>query len=378
VIIGAGHTARNVCVFAHLCVLARNRHLKSTQHTVRAKTQSSAKTQSTAVVTLSTSLGYQYPVKLIFMGTPEFAVVQLARLLQDGHEIAAVFTQPDKPAGRGKLLHEPPVKAFALKHALEVNQPAKIKSNEDVREVFERIAPDACVVAAYGKILPEWLLAIPRLGCINVHASLLPKYRGAAPINWAIANGERETGVTIMQMDAGMDTGPMLAKRSITIGDDETAPELSARLAELGAGLLSETLSVVERGEAQPMSQNDDEATHAPMLKREDGLIDWRMSAREISNRVRAFQPWPGTHTNFRGSKLIIWRAREIDSNEPISSELGEATGSILSIDDFGITLMCGQGTTVRVEEVQIEGRRRMSAREFANGARLKRDEKIY
>ena len=197
------------------------------------------------------------------MGTPEFAVVQLARLLQDGHEIGAVFTQPDKPAGRGKLLHEPPVKTLALEHGIEVHQPARIKSNENVRETFDRIAPDACVVAAYGKILPEWLLAIPRLGCINVHASLLPKYRGAAPINWAIANGDRETGVTIMQMDAGMDTGPMLAKRSITIGDDETAPQLSARLAELGADLLSEILPVIERGEAQPISQNNDEATYA-------------------------------------------------------------------------------------------------------------------
>jgi methionyl-tRNA formyltransferase len=312
------------------------------------------------------------------MGTPEFAAPSLERLISDGHEIAAVFTQPDKPAGRGKHLHEPPIKALALEQGIKVHQPAKIKNNEEVRAIFANISPDACVVAAYGKILPEWLLAIPRLGCINVHASLLPKYRGAAPINWAIANGERETGVTIMQMDAGMDTGPMLAKRAITIGDDETAAELSARLAELGAGLLSEILPLIERGEAQPISQNDDEATHAPMLKREDGLIDWRMNAREIANRVRAFQPWPGTYTNFRGSKLIIWRAREIGSSEPISPEPGEASGTILSIDDFGITLMCGQGTIVRVEEVQIEGKRRISAREFANGARLKRDEKIH
>src|SRR6266851_1786180 len=187
------------------------------------------------------------------MGTPEFSAPSLERLLADGHQVAAVFTQPDKPAGRGKTLHQPPAKVFALEHGIPVHQPAKIKTNHDVHAVFETISPDACVVAAYGKILPPWMLAIPRFGCINVHASLLPKYRGAAPINWAIANGENGTGVTIMQMDVGMDTGPMLAKRSIAIGDRETAPELSARLAQLGAELLSETLPRVERGEVEPL-----------------------------------------------------------------------------------------------------------------------------
>jgi len=308
------------------------------------------------------------------MGTPEFAVVQLARLLQDGHEIAAVFTQPDKPAGRGKLLHEPPVKTLAFEHDIEVHQPARIKTNEDMRATFERIAPDVCVVAAYGKILPEWLLEIPRLGCINVHASLLPKYRGAAPINWAIANGEIETGVTIMQMDAGMDTGAMFSKRSITIGDDETAPDLSARLAALGAGLLSETLPLIEQGEAQPISQNNDEATYAPMLKREDGLIDWRMSAREIANRVRAFQPWPGSYTSFRGNKLTIWRAHEVVDSESFTAV---AAGTIMSIDETAMTIACSGSSALRIEEVQVEGKRRMSAREFVNGARLKVGDRI-
>src|SRR5215216_2192654 len=233
-------------------------------------------------------------MKLIFMGTPEFAVPSLAQLIRDGHEIAAVFTQPDKPAGRGKILQMPPVKTFALEHGIPVHQPAKIKTNEEVRAAFDRIAPDATIVAAYGKILPEWMLAVPRFGSINVHASLLPKYRGAAPINWAIANGERETGVTIMQMDAGLDTGDMFATRTVEIGSRETAVELSARLSELGAALLSETLPLIERGEIRPTPQSDEEATYAPMLKREDGLIDWRMKAREIQNRVRAFQPWPG------------------------------------------------------------------------------------
>lgn len=308
------------------------------------------------------------------MGTPEFSVPSIKRLVADGHDIAGVFTQPDKPAGRGKHLHEPPVKTFALEHGIAVHQPSKIKSNEEVRATFESIAADACIVAAYGKILPEWMLAIPRLGCINVHASLLPKYRGAAPINWAIANGELETGVTIMQMDAGMDTGPLLAKHAITIGDDETAPELSSRLARLGADLLSETMPRIERGEVEPAVQDSSEATYAPMLKREDGLIDWRMTAREIENRVRAFQPWPGSYTSFRGSKLIIWRARAI--SEIAAAERVES-GTILNIDDTAMTIACAGSSALRIAEIQVEGKRRMSAREFVNGARLKVGDRI-
>ena len=313
-------------------------------------------------------------MKLIFMGTPEFAVPSLERLMLDGQEIAAVFTQPDKPAGRGKHLHAPPVKLLALSRGIPVHQPAKIKTNEEVRAIFEAISPDACVVAAYGKILPGWMLAVPRLGCINVHASLLPKYRGAAPINWAIANGESTTGITIMKMDAGMDTGPTLAKRETAIGDEENAPELSARLARLGAELLSETLPRVERNEIEPMPQNESEASYAPMLKREDGLIDWKLSARRIVNRVRAFQPWPGTFTSFRGGRLIVWRAREA-AGLPLT-ELADA-GTILSIDEGGMTIACASSTALLIEEVQVEGKRRMPAREFANGARLKVEDRI-
>ena len=301
------------------------------------------------------------------MGTPEFAVPSLARLIRDGHQVFAVFTQPDKPAGRGRVMHAPPVKSFALEHAIPVHQPAKVKTNEEVREVFESISPDACVVAAYGKILPAWLLAIPRLGCINVHASLLPRYRGAAPINWAIANGERETGVTIMRMDAGMDTGPMLAKLATEIGVDEIAPGLAARLAQLGAELLSDTLPRIERGEIEPIPQDNSEATYAPMLKREDGLIDWRMTAHEIANRVRAFQPWPGSYTEFREKRLTIWRAR---AETTTSTEAAEP-GTIMAIDEAGIIVACADATALRIEEVQIEGKRRVTAREFANGARL-------
>ncbi len=300
------------------------------------------------------------------MGTPEFAVPSLARLIQDGQQVAAVFTQPDKPAGRGKLVQAPPVKLFALERGIAVYQPARIKTNEEVRAIFETIAPDACIVAAYGKILPEWLLGIPRLGCINVHASLLPKYRGAAPINWAIANGERETGVTIMQMDAGMDTGPMIARRGLVIGDDETAPELSTRLSELGAEALSATLPLIERGEITPTPQDEREATYAPILKREDGLIDWRMSAPEIANRVRAFHPWPGAYTQFRGARLRIWRARAVE----VKSETAEP-GTVTSIDKSAITVACGHSTALGVEELQTEGKRKMSARDFVNGMRI-------
>lgn len=308
------------------------------------------------------------------MGTPEFSVPSFERLIFDRHEIPAVFTQPDKPAGRGKHLHESPVKAVALEHGLPVHQPAKIRINEDVRAIFEDISPDACVVVAYGKILPPWMLAIPRLGCINVHASLLPRYRGAAPINWAIANGERETGVTIMQMDVGMDTGPMLAQDSISIGDNETAPELSRRLAELGAGLLSETLSRLERGDLRSRPQDDHEASYAPSLKREDGLINWRMEASAIANRVRAFQPWPGTYTHFRGTRFMIWRARSASSN---SVAVVDEPGTVLGIDSSSITIACAGSTTLAIEEIQIEGRRRISAREFASGAHLKPGDRI-
>lgn len=300
------------------------------------------------------------------MGTPEFAVPSLARLVEGGHQVEAVFTQPDKPAGRGNKLQPPPVKTFALEHNLAVHQPARIKTNEEVRAVFAEVAPDACVVAAYGKILPEWMLAIPRLGCINVHASLLPKYRGAAPVNWAIARGESETGVTIMQMEAGLDTGPMFAKRSVAIGPEETAPELLSRLAGVGADLLSETLPVIADGGVVPEAQDDARATYAPILKREDGLIDWRMPAREIVNRVRAFQPWPGTFTTFRGGRLIIWRARE-DEALPASA----APATITATGKSGFTVACAGGSALLIEELQIEGKRRTPARDFLNGARL-------
>ena len=315
---------------------------------------------------------YQLSVKLIFMGTPEFAVPSLSKLIEDGHEIPSVFSQPDKPVGRSARLQMPPVKLLAIEHGIQVIQPLKLKSNDEVKSHFQEVSPDACIVAAYGKILPSWLLEIPRLGCINVHASLLPKYRGAAPINWAIANGEATTGVTIMQMDPGMDTGPTLSRRATEIGPQETAPELSVRLSQMGADLLSETLPLIEAGRITPQSQNDSEATYAPLLKREHGLIDWSLTARQLSNRVRAFQPWPGTYTTFRDQKLIIWKASE--SNEEFSNGL---VGSIIEIDRLGFSIACADRSVLRIEEIQLEGKKRMAARDFVNGSRLKVGDQI-
>lgn len=305
---------------------------------------------------------------MIFMGTPEFAVPSLVRLIEDGHEVAAVFTQPDKPAGRGNKLAPPPVKLEAQRRGIQVYQPARIKTNEEARAVFEQVAADGCIVAAYGKILPPWMLEMPRLGCINVHASLLPKYRGAAPINWAIARGERGTGITIMQMDAGLDTGPMLARRAIEIGEATTAPELTVRLAELGAELLSETLPLVERGQASAEAQDDQQASYAPILKREDGLIDWQMSAEQIANRTRGFQPWPGTYTYFRGARLMVWRA---SVGEAAGNPVAARPGSVTMIDKSGITVATGGFAPLLIEELQIEGKKRLSARDFLNGVRI-------
>jgi len=300
------------------------------------------------------------------MGTPEFAVPSLKKLIEAGHEIRAVITQPDRPVGRKQIVTPPPVKLLALEHGLRVYQPGKIRTPE-ARELFEPVLKDvdACVVAAYGKILPGWMLEAPRLGCVNVHSSLLPKYRGAAPINWAIACGERETGVTIMQMDAGMDTGAILLQGSTPIGEIETAAELTPRLAELGAGLLIETLEKLERGELVPRAQNDDEASNAPMLKREDGLVDWKLTAREIIDRLRGFTPFPGCHTCLNGLKIEIVRA------SVAAGSTAEAPGAVTEVGRDHFDVACGGGTVLCVSEVQPAGKRAMTVRDFLNGVRL-------
>jgi methionyl-tRNA formyltransferase len=308
-------------------------------------------------------------MKLVFMGTPEFAVPSLSRLIEAGHEIRAVFTQPDRPVGRKQIVTPQPVKAFASQHGLTIHQPEKIKTAE-ARESFEQIFKnaDAGIVAAYGRILPGWMLEAPRYGCINVHSSLLPKYRGAAPIKWAIAHGERETGVTIMQMDAGLDTGAILVQCATAIGNEETVAELTPRLAEIGANLLIETLSKLERGEITPIPQNDAEASHAPILKREDGQVNWELSAQEIFNRLRGFTPFPGCYTFFDSRRLEILRAKA----EPADIRFSQCSpGVVCEATKESFVVACSGGTMLRITEVQPEGKRAMSARDFLNGAKI-------
>ena len=252
-------------------------------------------------------------MKIVFMGTPNAAAASLEIILADGHEVVAVYTQPDKPAGRGNKLSVSPVKEFALRNDLPVFQPVKIKTPEAL-ETFQSNNADVVVVVAYGRILPQsFLEAFPR-GAINVHYSLLPKYRGAAPVNWAIVNGEMKTGVTTMQMDAGLDTGAMLLQREIEIGADENAVELMDRLSTLGADTLSETLAMFDELTAQ--IQDDSQATFAPIMRKEDGIIDWNLTAAEIVNRVRGFQPFPTSFTNYQGKKLTVWKAKVMENGK--------------------------------------------------------------
>ncbi|HVP00108.1 MAG TPA: methionyl-tRNA formyltransferase [Bryobacteraceae bacterium] len=294
-------------------------------------------------------------MKLVYLGTPEFAVPTLERIVAAGHEVTAVYTQPDRPKGRGQKDTMPPVKVAALELGLKVHQPERVRRPEVVDEL-RGLAPEAMVVVGYGQIIPQSILDIPPQGIINVHASLLPKYRGAAPIQWAIARGETKTGVTTMKIDAGLDTGDMLLKWETGIGPEETAVELSARLAPAGADLLVRTLA--EFKTIVPEPQNDAEATLAPILKREDGHIDWKMPGREILNRVRGFQPWPGAYGFLRGRRFHVWRGA--------MAEHELAAGRIL-IEGKRLFTGCGGGA-IELLEVQMEGKKRMPAAAFLNG----------
>ena len=294
------------------------------------------------------------------MGTPESAVPSLRRLVDDGHEIVSVWTQPDKPAGRGKKLNQSPVKEFALERNLAIHQPQKIRTQE-AKELFASQKAEVAVVVAYGKILPAEFLNAPKHECVNVHFSLLPKYRGAAPVNWAIVNGEEETGVTTMNIVQELDAGPVLLQKATKVGERETAPELMSRLSEMGAELISETLKNLE--EIKPKSQLDAEATLAPILKREDGLIDWAMDAFEIERRVRGFQPWPNAHTLYKSRRLIFWEAEPHQTGE-----VNENNGRILKAEGDELIVSAGGSTVLRVIQLQMEGSRRMSARDFING----------
>ena len=293
-------------------------------------------------------------MRAVFLGTPEFAVPSL-RALAANHEVVAIFTQPDRPKGRGNLLAESPVKSAARQLSITVHQPERVRKPESF-EILRSLEADIMVVVGYGQIIPQAIIDLPPRGILNVHASLLPKYRGAAPIQWAIANGETETGVTIMQIDAGLDTGDMLRKGSLPIGQDETAPELSARLSILGADLLTSVIASNPPRE----KQNDSDATLAPILKKEEGLINWTRTASEIYNRFRGFNPWPGAYTLFRGQQLSITAAKPVEARQ-----------------NKKWIVECGAATLLELTEVQLAGKKRMSGEAFLNGYKPAADEKF-
>ena len=310
-------------------------------------------------------------MKLVFCGTPEFAVPSLRALLEAGHEIALVLTQPDRAAGRKMELHVPPVKHLALEHGLPVQQPERIKKNEELRSALEAIQPDAIVVVAYGRIIPDWMLELPRFGNINVHGSLLPKYRGAAPVQWAVANGETETGITTMRLDAGLDTGDMLLEQRLPIAPDALASELFPRLAEIGAALLLRTLAELEQGILKARPQNHSKATLAPILTREDGRLNLQtFSAAEAYNRWRGFYPWPGAHGSFRGKRFLVHRMHPADVHTALAP--GE-----LALVEAELMVGAAKGTSLVLDEVQLEGKARLPGAAFARDFQLKAGERF-
>jgi len=329
---------------------------------------------------------------MVFCGTPQFAVPSLQHLLQQpDFEVVGVFTQPDRAKGRGQKIAFSPVKEVALAAKLPVHQPAKVRAPE-IEEQLRAQAPDVVVIIAYGQIIPARLLIIPKLGWINLHASLLPKYRGAAPINWAIVNGETSTGNTTMRIDAGMDTGEILLQEELTIGPEETAPELAKRLAEAGAPLMANTLRGLAAGTLRGRPQDDAAASLAPMLKREDGCIDWALPAQEIYNRMRGFAPWPGAYTEFRWQICHLWGkpvskgegqfvggafSCESGGEPPHSKVTLEAAPGTLLASRGGLRVVCGQGSVLELTSVKLEGRKQVSAAEFVRGARLQAGERL-
>jgi methionyl-tRNA formyltransferase len=321
-------------------------------------------------------------MRLLFCGTPEFAVPTLKHLLTRAEfPVLGVISQPDRPRGRGRQLSVSPVKDVALAAHLPVHQPEKIRAPE-VQELLEKLAPDVIVIIAYGQIIPARLLAIPKHGWINLHASLLPKYRGAAPIHWAIANGETRTGLTTMHIDAGMDTGEILLQREMEIGPGETTPELALRMSQAGARLVEETLRGLDAGTILPRPQNHAEATIAPILKKEDGRIDWSSSAQQIYNRMRGFAPWPGAYTRFRGQTCHLWGEPAVN-DAALPAEVNPFFAAVRAVPGtlFGGKcdwfVACGKASVLRLQSVKLEGRKQVSASEFANGARLKSAERF-
>jgi methionyl-tRNA formyltransferase len=301
------------------------------------------------------------PMILVFCGTPRFAVPTLERLVEAGHSVPLVVTQPDRPRGRGMELSVSPVKEAAVRLGLPITQPDKIKNNEEFRTQLASLRPDAIIVVGYGRIIPQWMIELPRFGNLNLHASLLPKYRGAAPIQWAIASGESVTGVTTMRIDAGLDTGDILMQRELAIDAEDTAETLGPRLAEVGAELMIETLRGLESGLVRATPQDDTQATLAPILKKEDGRMDFARPAAEVFNRLRGFQPWPGAFTVFRGKTLQVHRAQVTSPAEKLTPGKIAAEGARLFVGSC-------RDTALELIEIQLEGKRRMTAQEFING----------
>jgi len=319
-------------------------------------------------------------MRLVFCGTPEFALPSLKRLLTEpGFQVEAVVTQPDRPRGRGQHISASPVKQFALDEKLYLYQPEKIR-DQSAFNFFKRLNLDAVVIIAYGQIVPENLLDVPRLGWINLHGSLLPKYRGAAPINWAIVNGETKTGITTMQVDAGMDTGPILLQKEMEIGADETAPELTRRMSVEGSDLVVASLLRLERGEIVARPQDGSQATSAPLLKKQHGLLDWSLTAQQIYNCIRGFDPWPGAYTFFRGRHCRVWGSPMQEGHTNLLGTQSMPPGAIVpAMPQGGTTILisCGQSTWLQLDFAQLEGKKRMSSQEFANGARLSKTERF-
>ncbi len=303
-------------------------------------------------------------MKVIFMGTPDFAVGTLEEIIKAGHEVVLVVTQPDKARGRSGALQFPPVKECAVAHGIEVFQPKKIREEENV-EYLRKYNADICVVAAFGQLLPKSILDMPKYGCINVHASLLPKYRGAAPIQWSVINGDPVTGVTIMQMDVGMDTGDMIAAREVAIGEEETGGGLFDKLAEVGAQLCVETMKAIENGTAVRTPQNHEEATHVSMISKELGNIDWNKSAAEIERLIRGLNPWPSAYTYLDGKTFKLWRAKVVSGNK------NGTPGTIVSVGKDSLEVQTKDGV-LSLLEVQLEGKKRMEIDAFLRGYSVK------
>lgn len=310
-------------------------------------------------------------MRIVFMGTPDFAVPSLEMLVKEGYEVVAAVTQPDKPKGRGNKMAAPPVKEIALKHQIKVLQPEKIKTPEFIDQI-KALKPDLLITAAYGKILTKELLEVPVYGCINVHGSLLPAYRGAAPINWAVIKGEKKTGITTMYTDVGIDTGDMLLKKELEIGPDMTVGELHDKMSVLGAEVLQETLTALKNGTLQRIPQEDSESSYAPMMNKELGHIDWNKSALEIHNLVRGTDPWPGAYTFLLGNRMRVWKTSLV----PEKSNAEINNGKILKVDDEGILVKCPDGNLM-IKEVQFDSSKRMSVCDYIRGHEINAGETL-